>query len=426
MPSILGAQNTISVLNSMHQVKKGETLLSIAKQYNVTEQDLLLMNPEIKKKGKLKKGTYVTIPSVRTEQTEVAVLDEKKVKEISNIKIGVILPFEEKTERAKKMVEFYQGFLMAADSVKKEGISLDIYAYSCGNKESELMQVLMKPEVATLDIIFGPVDEQQIPAAVNFCKINKIKLVLPFTNTQSIFDNPHLYIASPNYTVGTIEAAELATRAFSNKNFVILKSNNDTVKGNLFTKTLTEMLGKQGNNVRVLNIDGDDMSYESAMNQYKDNIIVPDNTSIKTLNILISKLDTFKQKHSNYNISLLGYPEWQTYTNTLLNSFFANDTYIYSSYYYNALAANTKSFEQAFTNNFKKPMSVNYPRYAMMGFDLAYYFVHDIWTNNLKSINHEPYQNMYKFVQEADNGGFCNRFIQLIHYTKTRQIELIK
>ena len=177
MPSILGAQNTMSVLNSMHQVKKGETLLSIAKQYNVTEQDLLLMNPEIKKKGKLKKGTYVTIPSVRTEQTEVAVLDEKTVKEISNIKIGVILPFEEKTERAKKMVEFFQGFLMAADSVKKEGISLDIYAFSCGNKESELMQVLMKPEVATLDIIFGPVDEQQISAAVNFCKINKIKLM---------------------------------------------------------------------------------------------------------------------------------------------------------------------------------------------------------------------------------------------------------
>lgn len=124
---------------------------------------------------------------------------------------------------------------------------------------------------------------------------------------------------------------------------------------------------------------------------------------------------------------MLGYPEWQTYTNTLLNSFFTFDTYIYSSYYYNALAPNTKAFEQAFTNHFNKSMAVNYPRYAMMGFDLAYYFVHDVWTDGSAMFTeHIPYQSTYRFVQEGDNSGFCNRFVQLIHYKKTKQIELIR
>ena len=349
------------------------------------------------------------------------------IMDAQNTRIGVILPFEGDTERAKKMVEFYQGFLMAADSVKKEGINLEIYAYSSGSNEAELMNVLMKPELATLDIIFGPVDEQQLPAAINFCKLYNIKLVLPFTNGQTLIGNPHLYIASPNYTVGVTEAASLVTRAHANKNFIVLKSNNENSKGQLFTQTLADVLSKQGNSIRTLNIDGDDFAYESAMNQFKDNVIVPDNPSIKTLNILISNLDTFKQNHPNYNISLLGYPEWQTYTNTLLNSFFTFDTYIYSSYYYNALASNTKAFEQAFTRNFSKTMAINYPRYAMMGFDLAYYFIHEVQADgSVITSQYTPYQNTYKFIKEADDSGFSNRFIELIHFTKAKQIELIR
>ena len=428
IPYILHAQDAMLVLNRLHQVSKGETLLEIAKQYNVTEQELLSSNPEVKKKGKLKKGTYLMIPKATPqEQPEIVSVETKKEPTSSNIKIGLILPFEEKTERAKKMVEFYQGFLMAADSVRKEGGGMDIFAYNSGLNESEIMDVLMKPEMATLDVLFGPVDEQQLPAAINFCKENKIRLVLPFTNGQSLAGYPHLYMASPSYDINSAEAVTLATRVLWDKNFIILKSNSANTKGSFFTQTLSETLKKQGKDVRVLNIDGDDLAYESAMNQFKDNVIVPDNVSIKTLNILISQLDTFKQNHANYNISLLGYPEWQTYTNALLNSFFTYDTYIYSSYYYNALAPNTKSFEQAFTNNFSKVMMVCYPRYAMMGFDLAYYFLHEIRTNGATTTNrHEPYQNMYRFVKEGDNDGFCNRFIQLIHYKKNKQIELIK
>ena len=49
----MDAQNTMSVLNRLHQVNKGETLFSIAKQYNVTEQGILTANPDIKNKSKL-------------------------------------------------------------------------------------------------------------------------------------------------------------------------------------------------------------------------------------------------------------------------------------------------------------------------------------------------------------------------------------
>lgn len=428
IPFILDAQNTMLELNRLHQVVKGETLYGIAKKYNITEEELRAANPDIPENGKVKKGKYLTIPKpASTTQAESVIPQVTEKQTPSVLKIGVVLPFEEKSEKGKKMVEFYQGFLMAADSAKKEGLSLEIYAYSSGNTEAELMEVLMKPELSTLDMFFGPVDEQQIPAAINFCQLNNIKLVLPFTNDQALTERPMVYMASPSYTVCTTEAAEMVSKAYANKNFIIFKTNSPNNKGQYFTQELTVKMARQGNNVRVLNIDGDDFAYEAAMNQFKDNVIVPDNPSIKSLNILISKLDTFRQEHSNYNITLLGYPEWQTYTNTLLNSFFTFDTYIYSSYYYNALAPSTKAFEQAFTRNFNTAMAINYPRYAMMGFDLGYYFMHDIQAKETATLKeHEPYQNMFRFVQETDNSGFCNRFVQLIHFTKNNQIELIR
>ena len=72
-------------------------------------------------------------------------------------------------------------------------------------------------------------------------------------------------------------------------------------------------------------------------------------------------------------------------------------------------------------------MAKNYPRYAMMGFDLGLYFIHEMMENG--PIGHRPQipqQNMYRFIQEAENSGYTNNFIQLIHYTKTKQIELIR
>ena len=428
VPLITGAQNTMSVLNHLHQVNKGETLYGIARQYNITEQELLSANPEIGTKKKLKKGTYLTIPQPQAVQQDKTVANEETVrKKRSVLKVGVVLPFAEKSERAKKMVEFYQGFLMAADSAKKEGLSMEIHAYSSGRTEADIMEVLGKPGMSRLDILFGPVDEQQLPATINFCKLYNIRVVLPFDNGQSTAGNPNLYLATPRNSATIAEAAAFIAKTYADRIYVILKTGNEDSQGSIFTRTLSDMLSMKGNQTGVLNINSDDYTYEDAMNQFRENVIVPDNTSLKTLNIIISKLNTFRQKHPQYNISLLGYPEWQTYTNTLLNSLFTYDTYIYSPYYYNALAASTRDFENAFLRNFRRPMAKNYPRYAMMGFDLGLYFIHEMMENG--PIGHRPQipqQNMYRFIQEAENSGYTNNFIQLIHYTKTKQIELIR
>jgi hypothetical protein len=184
--------------------------------------------------------------------------------------------------------------------------------------------------------------------------------------------------------------------------------------------------------MRQMHILGDDQAYTSALNQFRENCIVPDNVSIKTLNIFFSRLKTFAEEHPEYKISLIGYPEWQTYTQSLLNEFYQFDTYIYSSYYRNPLLERTTEFERRFINHFGYGMAPTFPRYGMLGFDLGFYFMHgmatlgDNFDQQQNSLRLQPFQHPFVFAKDPDTKGFINESALIIHYSPEHTIDVIQ
>ena len=66
---ILDKNNTINAQNfSTHQVKKGETVTGIAREYGVTTSDIYALNPDAKKE--LKPNTILIIPISKAKKTE--------------------------------------------------------------------------------------------------------------------------------------------------------------------------------------------------------------------------------------------------------------------------------------------------------------------------------------------------------------------
>lgn len=107
--------------------------------------------------------------------------------EISTIKAALLLPFQED----KRMVEYYEGFLMAVDSLKRTGTSIDLYVYDCGKDVSTLNSILAKNEMKSMNVIFGPMHQQQIKPLSTFAKKNDIRLVIPFSSKgEEVFNNP--------------------------------------------------------------------------------------------------------------------------------------------------------------------------------------------------------------------------------------------
>ncbi len=436
IPFILYAQGTIGALNNLHQVKKGETLFSIAREYHVTQEDLLRANPDIKK-GKVKRGEFIVIP-VKTEPVvetvSTTLVEPVREKTYDPVRVGVLLPLEDATARGEKVLEYYRGLLMAVDSVKKEGVNVELYAFHCGHTSEEMLSTLHSNDLVGLHVVFGPADTEQIAVLADYCRGCCVRLVLPFQNNQPAAGFPLQYTATSGNFVLQREAARLALRQFESCNFVLMKSNDTDQKGDGFTAQMQGLLEEKGISMRVVNVEGDDMAWESALNQFRRNIIVPDNTSVKTLNMVFARLNAFLDGHADreYKVSLLGYPEWQTYAPQLAREFYRYDTFFYTPYYRNPMLQETTNFEQRYQTLFHAPMSVSYPRYGMMGFDMGYYFLKglskygDFFEQRQGEMQLRPIQHPFRFVGGGNDEGYTNRAVQLIHYTPDQKVEQIR
>ena len=92
------------------------------------------------------------------------------------------------------MVEYYEGMLLALDTLKRSGVSMDVYAYDTSLKNIDIL-LKEKMELANMDVIFGPRDKAQIKPLSEFARKHQIKLVIPFTSKDNeVFSNPFVYM----------------------------------------------------------------------------------------------------------------------------------------------------------------------------------------------------------------------------------------
>ena len=427
MTHLLG-QNTLSTLENMHYVGKGETWETIAAKHGVSVLDLQAANPDIKI-NKLKKGILLIVPSPspKTESLPPQKEEHRFIRTANHdMKVGVLLPFSD-----AKMVEFYRGLLMAADSVRKAGANFEIFTWDCGTTSAQIEPLL--PKLGKLDVLFGPVSDTQIPAVAEVCKEQGTRLVLPFSSDLALQEYPLVYAATAPNQIVFDAAAKKLTSYFSDRRFVIVYGNNADTRGKMLSEMLKQSLIQRTTIApKVLELEGDEAAYISAFSMSQNNMVLLDDCSIRSLNILLARLKDFRQKHPEYRLSLIGYPEWQSETQRLLNDYFTFDTYILSPYYYNVLDSKNKRFQHTYEKFFRTPVAQNNPRLAAMGFDLGYYFLSgisslgDTFEQMQGSLHQEPFQNRFDFKRSTSGMSFYNHFVQFIHFTPDNKIELIR
>lgn len=351
---------------------------------------------------------------------------------LKKVKIGVVLPLKEKTQRGAKMVEFYQGVLMAVDSMRHVGLSVDVKALHSGTTAHEMDLLLASNSLADRDVVFGPLDNAQQPGLADYCDIHGIRLVVPFSTQQKqVSLYPRHYMASAPRSVVQREALWFLQNHFKECNFIVVDCNEKNDEGTDFVELLRSQMAQNAIYVRQMNVNGDDIAFNQAFNSQRTNMLVLNSSSRKALNQLLPRLQDYKKAYPDVKICLLGYPSWQTYTNQLLNDFYVMDTYVFSSFFRNPLATRNESFDRQFLHWFHQPMGATFPRYGQMGFDLAFFFLRglsiygDNLETNLSNLPVRPYQHPFYFVRQGNEGGFMNEFVQLIHYSPNQTIELV-
>ena len=434
----------------MHKVERKETIFSISREYGITEEELIAANPELKN-GKLKRGTFLFIPYGRNEQKtqqteskptiqeltneEIFSLFEDSKKEIKTIKAAVLLPFMAGTsanmEEQIRMVEYYEGFLMAVDSLKKEGVSVDLYTYDTKGREATLNNILARKEMKNMDIIFGPARSQDIDALATFADKNNIRLVIPFApKVDQVFKNPHIYQVNTPQSYLYSEVYEHFNRKFSGCNVIFLNASNGDREKDEFIKGMKTGLKENGISYRDFTMTDNFYDITTVMDTLKNNIFIPTSGKSTALVKILPQLTQIRRERPDYSMNLFGYPEWQTYTNDYLASFYEIDTYFYSSFYTNNLFPAAVNFTHAYRRWYSKDMANIYPKYGMLGYDTGYFFLKGLskygnkMEENLSSIHVTPIQTGFKFERVNNWGGFINRKVFFVHFSK--DYELIK
>ena len=436
----------------MHKIKRKETVYSISRMYNITEEELIAANPEIKNKS-LKRGKFLCIPypketaqqkpvtpeeNMDANLTDAQLFDKnkKESKKISTIKAAIVLPFgtdgTAKREEQVRMVEYYEGFLMALDSLKERGVSVDLYTYDSGNTQASVKQILNKPEMAGMDIIFGPAHTDQVKPMSDFAQKNNIRLVIPFTSkSDEVFNNPSVYQINTPQSYLYSEVYEHFLRKFSGANIIFLDAaTGDEDKAEFIKGMKDELQSKQMTfkelKGEMINPDG----LKLVVDSLRENVVIPTSGKNIALIKILPQLVVTTREHPNYNMKLFGYPEWQTYTNDHQASFYEMDTYFYSSFYTNNLFPAAIQFTQAFRKWYSKDMANTYPKYGMLGFDTAFFFLQGLhrygsnMEDNMNQMQITPIQTGFKFDRVNNWGGFINRKVFFVHFTKN--YELIK
>ena len=319
---------------------------------------------------------------------------------------------------------------MAVDSLKRQGVSVNLYTYDTKGKSDVTQSILAKEEMKNMDIIFGPAHAANVKTLAEFAEKNQTRVVVPFSpEVEQVFKNPYIYQVNTPQSYLYSEVYEHFLRKFSKANIMFLDAGTGQNEKAEFIKGMKNEL--KTNQVAYKHISNSDtLKILAAIDSTRENIFIPTSGKDLSLTRLIPQLTQIRRSYPNVDLHLFGYPEWQTYTQDYLASFYELDTYFYSSFYTNNLFPAAVRFTQEYRRWYSKDMANIFPKYGMLGFDTGYFFLKGLaqegsqLENNLNRVQVTPIQTGFKFERVNNWGGFINRKVFFVHLTK--DFELIK
>lgn len=422
-----------SKIREMHKVKKKETIFGIARNYGLTIQELIQANPEMNTPGyELKKGDYIVIPFPKDkEQAKAPASIPIKEAEKGPLRIGVMLPLHDENGDGRRMVEYYRGVLMAADSLKQTGVSTDIYAWNVA-ENADIHKFLNDKNAAKCDFIIGPLYSKQVAPLASFASKHDIKVLIPFSiNAPEVFSNPHLFQVYQSPTDVNEATINAFLKRFEGYNTVIIDCNDTTSKKGIFTMGLRRRMETMGREYNITNLKSSEVYFAKAFSKTKPNVVVLNTGRSPELNLAFAKLNNITMNNPGLSVTMFGYTEWMLYTKYDIDNYYKYNVHIPATFYYNPLSSATSRINTKYRWNFHADMQQALPRFAVTGFDHAMFFIKGMELHGKKfsgaagTVGYVPVQTPLKF-EKIGNGGYRNTTLMFVHYKPTHQIETIK
>ena len=350
-----------------------------------------------------------TADSANTNETPVLIAKE------SSIKVGILLPFMldsiNRDASMDRFIDFYQGCLIAIDSLAKNGLTTDVYTFDIGSDPLSLQQALNQVAMANVNLLIGPAYQNQVNEVATFAAKHKIPTVIPFaSNVAGINNNPYLFqVVTPQKELYQHLIQKCYT-VFQDKHIILVKPYMVAQYNKAdFANQLVASL--QANNIAYSSISdtqiATDVDSIAALHPYQECVVIMPSTHGVALNKLGEAVSQLKQT----NVALFGFPEWN---NLGINELYNKKMYQFTSYYASFNDARIIQFYQQMNDKFGLPKNIQQsPNFALFGYDICLFFLQQYqiygqhFTHYLPNTEVNGLQMNFLFEQ-VDGGGYWN------------------
>ncbi|TGE29067.1 ABC transporter substrate-binding protein [Hymenobacter metallicola] len=298
-----------------------------------------------------------------------------KAQKKSSYNVAVLLPFEfndpswEKQRKNQFVTDLYAGMRLAQDSLQREGRPIQLFSYDTGADTLQLKQVLALPELASMDLIIGPVYKSGSKILARYAQQKQIICINPLSQDADLVqDNGWHYLFEPSTVTQAKQAAQFAMSRFTSRTAVVLyEDTKDEAAFGQAYKTAYEALGGKVLQLRRINSD-----VEESLNAGFAGI------DLKTVGHLVVASDHRKagpytlgiMQAQGARLPLLTYASWLDNSRVSLGQLDSRDVFFVHPKYLDKTAYGVRRFRQLYLQRQNLPPSV----FAFTGFELLYYF----------------------------------------------------
>ena len=223
----------------VHKVKKGDTFYSFTRFYNVTEDEIKELNPELSEG--LQPEMLLKIKPIGHED-EILIYQDT-IQQNTTLQLAMLLPFRavaydtidgkdifKKNMLANITTDLYLGATVAVDSLRKKGLTVNMNLFDTGRKNTKIDSILSNTNFDDYGAIIGPLYSDEVPKVANR---TSVPVVFPvFSRNQDKFTASRIIKTLPDKEIHQKALMEHILGTYSNENILIIGDSTSTSVSN--------------------------------------------------------------------------------------------------------------------------------------------------------------------------------------------------
>lgn len=416
-----------SAIKDQSAVKQDTTSPAVNNDNNqMTDQDC---KPETAKNQKYKAALLLPLYLAGNDNPDASKLDAAQLMAKINLsKTVVVNPTDTTTvyagvnidPKALGFLEFYEGALLAVDSLKQRGMKIELYVFDVSNQKM-VNALVQLDEFREMNLIIGPVYPELQETVAAFAAKNRIPMISPLASTGTLEQkNPWYFKVNPTREYQVEQTADYVAKEMADRNFIILQQGgNSTSADAQLAKLCKEKLTANPKESRFheYNLQQGINGITPLMNETGENVFLIPTDSEAQVSVAVTNLTSLAER---YNIVLVGTQVLPKLKSIQTENYHQIRLRFLSPYFvdYN------RPLVRRFVGQFREKFAAEPTQFSLQGFDVAYYFMSAMFTygkdfrNCISDYPMELTQMNFGFERVSPVAGFMNKSLFITGYER--------